>query len=227
MEIKMTEHEKALLDLAYTDGGRIAEGKLFDYQEKALNELRAAEFYLSKRYDKQDLEIISFQPSSQRGCVEVQFIQVGSDTEYLLKYENGKYVDNFYDVPYEKEYDGIVEKILKDNGIEARVYTKFPYLISDKISSGRELLDHRPHLGRNTELFIAAKELPEQEEAKAFADRVRAIFEESGIYTSGMVYYILNMEKVGQDVLQLDEYAHDRENSETITSVTFKCFQVQ
>ena len=227
MKINMTEHEKALLDLAYTDGGRISEGKLFDYQEKALNELRAAQFYLNKRYHKQDLEIIAFQPSSQKGCVEIRFIQVGSDTEYLLKYENGEYVDNFYDVPYEKEYDAIVEGILKDNGIIARVYTKFPYLISDKISSGRELLEHRPFLGRNTELFVAARTLPGKEEAKEFAEKVRGVFEKNGIYTSGMVYYILNMEGIGQDVLSLDQYAHDRRNAKDITTVTFKCFQVQ
>ena len=227
MEIKMTEHEKALLDLAYTDGGRISEGKLFDYQEKALNELRAAQFYLNKRYEKQDLEIIAFQPSSQKGCVEVRFIQVGRDAEYLLKYENEEYVDNFYDVPHEKEYDGIVEGILKDNGITARVYTKFPYLISDKISSGRELLEHRPFLGRNTELFLAAKTLPSHEEAKAFAEKVKAVFEKNGIYTSGMVYYIMNMEDLNQDALSLDEYAHDRKNAKNITTVTFKCFHVQ
>ena len=34
--VQMTDEEKALLDLAYTDGNRILEGMLFDYQEKAL-----------------------------------------------------------------------------------------------------------------------------------------------------------------------------------------------
>ena len=223
----MTEHEKALLDLAYTDGERISEGKLFDYQEKALNELRSAEFYLKKRYPKEDLEIISFQPSSKKGNVEVQFIQVGNDTEYLLKYENGQYVDNFYDVPYEKEYDAMVEAILKENGVEARVYTTFPYLISDKIESAQDLMDRRPHLGRNTEVFVPAKELPDMETANQFSEKVSAIFEENSIYTSGMVYFILNMEALNQDALSLDEYAHNRKNLRNIVSVTFKCFGVR
>lgn len=224
---RMTEHEKALLDMAYMDGDRISEGKLFDYQEKALNELRAAEFYLSNRYPDQDLEIISYQPSSQKGCVELQFIQIGNDTEYLLKYENGEYVDNFYDVPYEKEYDAIVEEILQKEGIQAKVYTTFPYLISTKIKSGRDLLEHRPHLGRNTELFVSASELPDYEEANRFSERVRAVFEKSGIYTSGMVYFILHMERLDQDVFKLDEYAHNRKNLRNIVSVTFKCFEVK
>lgn len=224
---EMTEHEKALLDLAYTDGGRIGEGKLFDYQEKALNELRAATFYLEKRYPEQDLEIISFQPSSQKGCVEIQFIQVGSDTEYMLKYENDVYSDNFYDVPYEEEYDAIVEGILRENGIQARVYTTFPYLISDKIKSGKDLMDRRPHLGRNTELFIAAETLPEYDAAGRLAEKVQGIFSENGIYTSGMIFYILGMSKLEQGVQALDEYAHNRRNLRNIVSVAFRCFDVQ
>ena len=223
---KMTEHEKALLDLAYTDGARISEGKLFDYQEKALNELRAAEFYLGKRYPKEDLEIISFIPSSKKGSVEIRFIQVGNDTEYLLKYEKGQYVDNFYDVPYEKEYDAIVEEILRENGIEARVYTTFPFLISDKIESGRALLERRPHLGRNTEVFVHVADLPDMETANQFSEKVCGVFEKSGIYTSGAVYFILNMKALELDVLDLDEYAHNRKNLRNIVSVTFKCFHV-
>lgn len=224
---EMTEREKALLDLAYTDGERISEGKLFDYQERALNELRAATFYLDKRYPNQNLEIISFQPSSQKGTVEIQFIQVGSDTEYMLKYENDVYVDNFYDVPYEKEYDGLVEGILRENGVEARVYTTFPYLISDKIKSGRDLMDRRPPLGRNTELFLQADALPAYEEAGKLAEKVQGIFASNGIYTSGMIFFILGQDVASRDVLALDEYAHNRKNLRNIVSVAFRCFDVE
>lgn len=223
---EMTEHEKALLDLAYTDGERIAEGKLFDYQQRALNELRSATFYLEKRYPDQNLEIISFQPSSLKGSVELQFIRVGSDTEYMLKYENGTYVDNFYDVPYEKEYDGMVEEILWENGIEARVYTTFPYLISDKIKSGQDLMDRRPPLGRNTEVFLRAENLPDYEEAGRMAEKLQQIMGEHGIYTSGMVFYIRGIELKGQDVIALDEYTHNRKNLRNIVSAAFRCFNV-
>ena len=142
--VEMTDEEKALLDLAYTDGKRILEGMLFDYQEKALGELRACRKYLKKRYPSENFKIISFQPSSKKGCVEMQFIQPERNmAEYILKYENGCYSDNFYDVPYEREYDDIVENILAEEEIFARVYTYFPFLISDEIRSGRELLEFR------------------------------------------------------------------------------------
>ena len=141
---EMTEHEKALLDLAYTDGGRIGEGKLFDYQEKALNELRAATFYLEKRYPEQDLEIISFQPSSQKGCVEIQFIQVGSDTEYMLKYENDVYSDNFYDVPYEEEYDAIVENSAVQAVVENASFGDVPQeLINRYLIQQNQMIEYR------------------------------------------------------------------------------------
>ena len=223
---EMTEHEKALLDLAYTDGERIAEGKLFDYQQRALNELRSATFYLEKRYPDRDLEIISFQPSSLKGNVELQFIQVGSDTEYMLKYENGTYVDNYYDVPFEKEYDEMVEGILRENGIEARVYTTFPYLISDKIKSGQDLMDRRPPLGRNTEVFLRAETLPDYEEAGRMAERLQQIMEEHGIYTSGMVFYIQGKDIMEEDVITLDEYTHNRKKLRNIVSAAFRCFKV-
>ena len=226
--IEMTDQEKALLDLAYTDGERILEGKLFDYQEKALAELRAGMAYLKERYPNEELEVISFQPSSKKGCVELQFIQPGLDeVEYLLKNENGVYIDNFYDVPYEKEYDGLVEEILKEGGIIARAYTTFPFLISDEIKSGKDLMDRRPHLGRTAELFINAASLPSYEDAGALSKKVQELFEENGIYGSGMIFFITGLKDFDEmDVLQLDAYARNRKNLRSIVSVTFQCFQV-
>jgi hypothetical protein len=227
--IQMTDEEKALLDLAYTDGERIAEGKLFDYQQKALNELRACSFYLKNRYPKEKLQIISFQPSTKKGCVELQFIQPGLDsTEYLLRYENGVYVDNFYDVPFEREYDGLVEEILKEGGIQARVYTTFPFLISDEIKSGRDLMDRRPHLGRTMQLFIHADALPSYEEADVLSEKVQNLLEEKGVYGSGMIFFILGMDGLEKEnILELDAYARDRKNVRNVVSVGFRCFHVK
>jgi len=227
--IQMTDEEKALLDLAYTDGERIAEGKLFDYQEKALTELRACSFYLKKRYPGEELKIISFQPSSAKGCVQVQFIQPGFEsTEYLLKYENGQYLDNFYDVRFEREYDELVEAILKEGGINARVYTTFPFLISEEIHSGRDLMDHRPYLGRTMQLFLHADELPSYEEAEALAGKVQNLFEEKGVYGSGIVFFIRGMNDLEKETIQeLNAYARNRKNAKSVVSAGFRCFHVK
>ena len=226
--VEMTDEEKALLDLAYTDGGRILEGKLFDYQEKALAELRTCTEYLQKRYPEEEFKVISFQPSSKKGCVELEFVQPGKvTTEYLLKYENGEYVDNFYDVPYEREYDGIVEGVLEKAGIRARVFTTFPFLISDEIRSGQDLMDRRPHLGRHTAVFISADALPAEEEKQELAAKVQAVFKENGIYSSCIIFYVLGMEGLGlESVPELNAYCRNRENLSKISSITFRCFQV-
>lgn len=226
--VEMTDEEKALLDLAYTDGGRILEGKLFDYQEKALTELRTCREVLQKRYPQEEFKIISFQPSSKKGCVEMEFVQPGKvTTEYLLKYENGEYSDNFYDVPYEREYDGIVEGILEEAGIRVRVFTTFPFLISDEIKSGRELMDRRPHLGRHTAIFVPTEKLPSQEEKQELAAKVQTVFKENGIYSSCIIFYVLGMERLGlESVLDLNAYCRNRENLGNVSSLTFRCFQV-
>ena len=227
--VEMTDEEKALLDLAYTDGKRILEGMLFDYQEKALGELRACRKYLKKRYPSENFKIISFQPSSKKGCVEMQFIQPESNmAEYILKYENGCYSDNFYDVPYEREYDDIVENILAEEEIFARVYTYFPFLISDEIRSGRELLEHRPRLGRHTALFFNNSSLPDQAKIQKTIDMVKRVFRENGIYSSGILFFICGLEKTKlKTVQELDEYCRDRKNQEKIYSIPFRCFDVE
>jgi len=227
--VQMTDEEKALLDLAYTDGERILEGKLFDYQEKALQELRQCVSHLKKRYPNEAFQIISFQPSSAKGCVEIQFIQPGYETrEFMLKYENGTYTDNFYDVPHEKEYDSIVEGLLKDAGIHARVYTQFPFLISEEIGSGRELMDRRPPLGRHSEIFMHADALPTYEEATAFSEKVKEVFVENGIYSSGIIFFIRDLNSLGLTCgPELDAYARNRKNLKNMISAGFRCFQVK
>ena len=227
--VQMTDEEKALLDLAYTDGKRILEGMLFDYQEKALIELRACREYLKDRYPNEKFRIISFQPSSRKGCVEMQFIQPERDaTEYILKYEDGIYSDNFYDVPYEREYDEIIENLLSEADISARVYTYFPFLISDEIHSGRELLNHRPRLGRHSALFMSVGILPDQTEAEIISAKVKNVFKNNGIYSSGILFFIPDLEELNiKTVPDLDVYCRNRENQDKLSSITFSCFDIE
>ena len=140
--VQMTDKEKALLDLAYTDGKRILEGKLFDYQEKALSELRACREHLKNRYPNERFKIISFQPSSRKGCVEMQFIQPERGaSEYVLKQENGIYIEKFMvrtddtgkDYVYIQGEDGLLKKQYVKTG-----KTQWDYL---EVKSGLSLTD--------------------------------------------------------------------------------------
>ena len=226
--VQMTDEEKALLYSVYSDGKRILEGMLFDYQEKALFELRVCREFLKSRYPHENFKILSFQPSVKKGCAEMQFIQPERDTaEYILKYENGRYYDNFYDVPYEKEYDGIVENMLAEAGIPARVYTYFPFLICDEIRSGMELMNRRPRLGRHTELFLDAAVLQDQT-AENILDNVKKIFREKEIYSSGILFFVPDMEKMEKmTAMELDSTCRKPENRDIITAIPFNCFDVE
>lgn len=226
--MNMTDKEKELLDLAFSDGERIWNGNLLDYQISALNDLRLMMNNLSKKYSNFDLEVVSFTPKSKTTPAEIQFVQKGLITEYTMTVSNNNFADNFYDVPFEKEYDKIVEEILNDNDIKARVYTVFPFLISDEINDVNDLFNHRPHLGRNTELFISVDKLPDFDYADEIADNVQKVFNENNIYTSGIIFFVVNMENIKyKNIIELDEYVRDRTNIRNVLSVTFRCFNVK
>lgn len=226
--MELTNEEKSLLDLAFSDSERIWDGNLLDYQIVALNDLRTMMKKLYEKYPNFDLAVISFTPKSKTRPAEIQFIQKDTITEYTMTYSNNVFADNFYDVPFEKEYDKIVEEILNDNDIKARVYTVFPFLISDNINSAKELFDYRPHLGRNTELFISVSKLPDLDYADQFADEVQKVFIENSIYTSGIIFFVLDIENIKyKNIIELDEYVRDRANIRNVLSVTFRCFNVK
>ena len=88
-------------------------------------------------------------------------------------------------------------------------------------------MDRRPHLGRHTAVFISADALPAEEEKQELAAKVQAVFKENGIYSSCIIFYVLGMEGLGlESVPELNAYCRNRENLSKISSITFRCFQV-
>lgn len=224
-KFNLTEKEKELLKYAYIDNDRIDEGNLFDYQEAALHMIRKSSVYLEVRYPNHDLEMISFLPQTKKTSYsEIHFVESGSDVTYTLRCQtkNGEdtFSDNFYDVPFEKEYDKRVERLLKARKISSRVYTVFPFLISNRIDSLEDLLNME-RLSRNTEVFIGVDEFPSEEEMQDTCSKIEDIFKQNKLYGSCVVYFMLDIEDMNRDISYFDEYVKDRKNQKNIVSIAF------
>ena len=225
-EYILTENEKALLDYAYTDKDRIRDGVLFDYQIDALKMIRKCDEYLKKKYPKYDLEMITFNPQTKKRCyTEIHFILKGIEAHFVLHYEikDGKdyFSDNFYDVPFIKEYDKKIELLLKNKSIEARCFTIFPYLLSETINSADELLNEKRSLGRNTEIFINVSELPTDLEIDRLSKIIEDLFNENKIYMNGMIYFIQDLD-MSKENIYYDSYVKDRKNQKNMVLSAFR-----
>lgn len=224
-KFSLTPKEKELLKYAYTDDSRIEEGNLFDYQEEALHMIRKSSVYLDVRYPSYDLEMISFLPQTKKTpYAEIHFVEVGNDVTYTLRCQNlngeDTFSDNFYDVPFEKEYDKRIEKLLKAKKISSRVYTVFPFLISKRIDSLDDLLNME-RLARNTEVFIDVDTFPGEDEIQNISSSIEEVFRENKLYGSTVVYFLMNIEDMNRDISYFDEYVKDRKNLKNIISIAF------
>lgn len=225
-EYNLTEKEKSLLNYAYTDTDRINKGILFDYQVVSLKIIRKCQEYLDKKYPGFNLEMITFTPQTKiKKYTEIHFITNDLEAHFVLHYEinDGKEIfkDNFYDVPYIKAYDKLIEELLKENGIIARCFTIFPYLLEEKINNEKELLNEKKYIGRNTEIFISVLDLPTPSDSDTLTDKIEKVFRDEGIYMNGMVYFILDL-KMDNEPVYYDSYIKERRNQKNMIINSFR-----
>lgn len=225
-KFNLTENEIELLKYAYTDDDRIEEGILFDYQEEALHMIRKSSVYLQVRYPRFLLKMVSFLPKTKkRAYTEIQFQCFGSDILYTLRCRNDDgedvFSDNFYDVPFEAEYDKKVEKLLKNKGIIARVYTIFPFLLEGKVESAMELFN-KTSLSRNTEVFINVNAFPSEEDVNSIAAKIEDVFRANKLKGNGMIYFILDDWDINRDIFYFDEYVKERKNQKNLVTAAFR-----
>lgn len=225
-EYILTENEKALLDYAYTDKDRIKDGVLFDYQIDALKMIRKCDQYLKSKYPKFDLEMITFTPQTKkRNYTEIHFVLKGIEANFTLHLEikDGQYYfsDNFYDVPFIKEYDKKIENMLNNESILARCFTIFPYLLSETVNSADELLNEKKSIGRNTEIFISVKDIPNNNEIDDTTRKIEDVFTKNKIYMNGMIYFIVDLD-MNKESIYYDSYVKDRKNLKNMVFSAFR-----
>ena len=129
--------------------------------------------------------------------------------------------DNFYDVPFEAEYDKKVEKLLKNKGIIARVYTIFPFLLEGKVESAMELFN-KTSLSRNTEVFINVNAFPSEEDVNSIAAKIEDVFRANKLKGNGMIYFILDDWDINRDIFYFDEYVKERKNQKNLVTAAFR-----
>ena len=76
-------------------------------------------------------------------------------------------------------------------------------------------------------MFVDANSLDEQK-AEAAITKIKKIFKDNGIYSSGILFLVPDLDKMStESVQELDRYCRDLENHISITSIPFRCFDVE
>lgn len=119
--VEMTEQEKLLLKEIYINEQNIDNGKLYDYQEKCLEQIRFADNYLNNKYTDDNFEIINCSPMSKLSCITTMSFTANEDEKVYdlqISMVDGQYVaeDNYYGYLIREKYDEILGELLKKNG---------------------------------------------------------------------------------------------------------------
>lgn len=217
---EMTDQEKELLSAAYADADRIREGKLFEHQLEALEELRAGLTYLEDKYPDFPLLVLSFQPANKFNPWAVLSLRDESGDTYTVTVTptDGSYVcaDDYYGALLREAYDEYVSGVLQTGGFSALSYTTFPEPAGSEIGADitvEKLLEIQPRLSRSTHLF--------SEETQSHDDTAASLREclvQAGLYGSYTLYFVPRE--------QLGSAAELEEGRNAWEKVSFNCFDI-
>lgn len=190
--IEMTEQEKNLLAAVFPDPDRIREGRLFAYQEKALEALRAGEAYLLGRYPDLQAQILSFLPSDLQEPWSTLRFQDEWGAEYsvsITQTDSGyQCVDDYYAARIRPEYDALVESVLLNAGFKVYAHTSFPNPLGEEFPATgtvQELLALYPKLTRQTALYLC-----QGDDREDLTEQLHAILRDAGLYGSYTVWLV-------------------------------------
>lgn len=193
--VAMTDQEIVLLSKIYPMEERIREGRLYDYQKDTLETYRAGMEYLSGKYPGYDFKALSITPATKPDPWMVIRIQSGDSGIWEVKVtpEDGglSFADTFYNDILREAYDGKAEELLKEAGLDARVFTEFTAFRENigPQTTAEELMGmNARELPRMTHIFLAAAgdtTLQDEDLGKA-EDTLRAC----GISGSYILYFV-------------------------------------
>ena len=228
--VDMNEQELSLLAFAFQEDADTLKEGLFDFQEEALNALRAGAEFLSEKYPGSSFEMSVFTPATvfhqESSCTFIE----GSgnedtsmaDEEYLLTIiydaEKGEYrcADNFYGAVLRERYDEAVGQCLETVGISSKEYTTFSVPMGKEMDgtlSVEEFLSMEPPVTRMTSIFLSVPEDPD------LISSLEDILTENRFYGSYYVHFDANLEN--QSVASLQE------NRKSMTRRFFSCLAVR
>ena len=220
-QITMTEKEQELLAAVYPNEEMIREGQLFEYQEEALNELRAGEEYITSKYPEQSFEIRSITPADKFYPWMTIVMKEGAFGECKVTVtpaeEGYTFTEDLYGKVLGGAYDKAIGKILAEGGLQAVSFTKFTSPMGEEVgpaTTPEELIALKKSLPRNTHLFMA-----DESDRDAAAEKARQILLDAGVYGAYTLYFVPDI--LSENVTMLEEARTAYEHR------TFNCFDIQ
>ena len=158
----LTDTEKTLLISAFGNGNDVNEGRLFEYQENVLCQIRAAVDYLSRKYGGTLFEYRSFLPVTKLNDIgKIAFSASGSEAVYYLYYtEEGdgfRCTDNYYQVYYLDSFSSLVASVLSDAGYETCAVCDFITALPEDADYNvplADFLNSYPGINKTIYLFV-------------------------------------------------------------------------
>ena len=219
-QLIMTEEEIRLLSAVYDNEARLREGKLYDYQKEALDQLRAGLAYLDSKYPDFDPEILTFTPATKFTHWAQFLIRGDGEGTYTLTVEptgdDFLCQDTCYGKWIREPYDCYVTELLQSAGISAGVYTHFPVPVGMEIgqyTTVSEFIQFSPRINRQTRLYIA-----DSGNAEADAATIRQLLKEAGLYGHYFLYCI--------PADQMSSVEEMEQNRKQWDSISFTCYDV-
>lgn len=160
--VQMSNEEVQLLQSCYPDSTEIANGKLFDYQEAALDQIRAGLQYVRLKYPAHIISFDWFESAPKF-----------TGTATLGNYDSGIVVkvkpvdsgfdccDNYYGPLLQDEYDEYLTNLIAEFGCAVKSYTSFPELLDGTLTGDSSLesyLESYPRLTKDTDLFVESSD---------------------------------------------------------------------
>lgn len=218
--IEMTAQEKQLLCKVYPNEEMIREGKLFGYEQESLKMLRAGTDYISSQYPSCSFTVTSIEPANKfYPWTTLQVVEESyGAARVTVTPEEGMYRfgENFYGKYLREQYDGELEKILADIGIETVAFTDFPNVLEGvgENTTVLDLIEMRSKLNRKTCFYV-----PDVMGRAELVDQMKGVLSEVGVYGAYTVYFVSG--SLSESVETLEKSRADYEH------MTFNCFDVQ
>lgn len=219
----MTETEKKLLIDVFGEEKRIEEGNLFSYQQHALEQLRAGEDYLERRYPEYKFQFESLNPANKLSpWAELKIRAEDSPACYVRIIPQGdgrKFVceDNFYGYIFREKYDERIGQILAGEGCPAKSFTCFLSTADENLDlqgTVEELISYNPDLTRETALYTDQSS-PDPELAK----KMQNALSKAGMYGTYWLYFA--GQEAEKDIRDLER------NKSGWESLVFSCIRDQ
>lgn len=170
-EIYMTDEEKSMLCMAYTDDENIMNGKLYDFHIEGLKQFRMAKEYLCEKYPGYEYNFYYFSPSdAYHSLCTLEFLVDGCEDYFTVQItvtEDGCIIrDNFYEYVLGPVYNEMLTEKFAEAGLENFVvHTRFGGYVGKEVDASISMDDFIEQMkSHNVNVYVYIDMLGENDE---------------------------------------------------------------